>query len=100
MSEPRAWTAEEAREKFINHLKCIARYWANLPDQTPLERTEGMLFSVLVTLDGGSGGMPAFDLIPCPHPEDKEFCISEGENYYDRIVINDCQLHEMLYNSR
>src|SRR6476661_4630956 len=52
MSEPRAYTVEEVRDKFISHLQNLARYWANLPHKTPLERTEGMLHSVLVTLDG------------------------------------------------
>ncbi len=99
MSEPRAYTADEARKIFIDHLKVLAVYWGNLPNKTPLERTEGMLHSVLVTLDGGAGFLPAYDVIPSPHSEDKEFHISRGENYYVPIVINDCQLHELLYNN-
>lgn len=100
MSESRAYTAEEVREQFLSHLRNLARYWADLPNKTPLERTEGMLFSVLTTIDGGTLAVPAMDLIPLPHPEDKEYFISEGENYYEPVVINDCQLHELVYKDR
>lgn len=32
MSEPRAYTAEEARQMFLDQLRGIACYWSNLPD--------------------------------------------------------------------
>jgi hypothetical protein len=54
----------------------------------------------MVTIDGGSMGCPAMELIPSPHPEDRDFHISEGENWWEPVVINDCQLHELLNKYR
>lgn len=95
MSEPRAYTAEEARAMFLEHAHSIATYWANVPNKTPTERCHGVVFSLLVMLDGGSGGMPGFDVYPAPHPDDMDYLERQGENWWsDADVINDCQLHE------
>lgn len=94
----RAYTAEEVRKQVLDHLKTLANYWASLPDKTDLEKCEGLIFSTLVMLDGHSTALPAFDLVLKPHPDDKEFCISEGENYYENgQVINDCVFHDEFY---
>jgi hypothetical protein len=46
-------------------------------------------------LDGGNIGLPAFNLVPSPHPDDKDYYKSVGENWYKREAINDdTQLHE------
>jgi hypothetical protein len=42
---------------------------------------EGLLFSILVCLDGGSH-LPGFAVIPAPHESDKDFLQSEGENWF------------------
>lgn len=94
--EPRAKTAEEMRNAFLQQIAGLARYWASLPNKTKAEAVDGVVFSILVLLDGGSGGMPAHNVIPAPHPEDKDFHISEGENWVPAgVVINECQLHEL-----
>lgn len=97
MDEAREMTVEEARDAFMKHLVGIMRYWEN-EERAPTskEKLEGMLFSTLVLFDGGSGFMPAFDITPAPHPDDKEFRRGEGENWWPEKVINDIQLHEML----
>ncbi len=98
VKEPRAWTAEEARKMFLAHLQGCAEYWAKLPNKTPLERTEGVLFSMLVCIDGGTMPLPGMDIVLRPHEEDERFNRVElGHNWFvDGMVINDCQLHEEL----
>jgi hypothetical protein len=98
MSEPRAITAEEARDALLRHIANIAKYWADLPDRTPLERCNGLAFSILNIFDGTTEVLPAIDLVLCPHDGDEAFNKSEGENWYEPgQVINDAMLHEMWH---
>ena len=58
-------------------------------------RMDGLIHSVLVMLDGGSG-LPAFSIAPDPHPSDEDYHRSEGDNWWPRgVVLNECQLHEI-----
>ena len=76
----------------------IAAYWANEERATVREKCDGVAFSILNIFDGTSGGMPAFDLLVSPHPDDKQYHINEGSNYYEPgMMINDCHLHDMYY---
>ncbi|WYC18346.1 hypothetical protein [Citrobacter phage vB_CfrS_K1M] len=95
----REYTKEEVREQFLAQVRHVYHYWANLPDKSDIDRCEGVAFSILNIIDGTSAALPAFDLSVSPHPEDKDFLIGEGENYYkDKQVINDdCMLHELLF---
>ena len=96
MSEPRAWTVEETRDHFLNHLADMAQYWADLPNKTPRERCNGLIHSVLAMVDGCSMDIPAIDMQMAPHPEDKAYFISQGENYYEpELLFNDCHLHDL-----
>lgn len=96
----REYTKEEVREMVLWHMRNLARYWAR-QEGTPLDKCEGVVFSVLSMLDG-STGLPAFDLVARTHPDYKGFQIAEGENYIpDGLVINDdCQLHELFYSNQ
>ncbi len=94
MEEPRAKTPEEVREQLLRHFKFISKYWATLDNKTTQERCDGLVFSILSTLDGSSLELPSFDLIPSPHPDDKEYYIDNGENWIEPVVINDTMLHE------
>lgn len=99
----RAWTKEEVQERFLNHMKSIAEYWINeTRASTPREKVEGLLFSMMGTFDGESGGFPAVDLSVCPHEDDKDYHESEGDNWYEPGMTfnDDVQLHEMLSNIR
>lgn len=97
MTKPRAKTAEEVREEFLQQVRAYAHYWATLPDQTPQDRCDGMAFSILNILDGNTM-LPAFNLTVAPHPEDKEYHIAQGDNWYEPdMLINDCMLHEFYY---
>lgn len=95
----RAYTAEEVRAQFIKQAKGLAEYWAKEPKQTAKERCEGVAFSILVLIDGEHGQFPAIDLRLAPHPDDKQYCIDQGENWYEPdMSINDCTecLHELF----
>lgn len=72
------------QQLFINHLRSVARTWATYKDKgrSIEELLEGAMFSFLVTLDGGSGDMPAFDVVPRPHSSDAEFCRDNGLNFW------------------
>ncbi len=104
MDHPREYTKEEVREIFLNHVRMMVDYWDNQPNQSCKSRLDGLAFSILTDIDGFSGGCPAFILAPCPHPDDKEYNIDNGENYFPRTdekLIN-CdiagELHDNYYN--
>ena len=92
---PRQYTAEEVRAQFLGHLRAMAHYWATCPiDRPELResvrreggeipyRLNGLVFSILGTLDGASGGMPSFRVFPSCHEDDPAFRRAEGENWW------------------
>ena len=85
---PRAYTLEEVADELIAHLRGVAHYWAStqLPTgrDSVKDRVEGAIFSALCALDGVAG-LPAFEIIPAPHPDDKQYHIDDGENFYQPI---------------
>lgn len=108
MEEPREKTTEEIREEFLKHVRHLIQYWdevsgKNAPE-TQKERLEGLAFSILVALDGNTMALPKFIVAPDPHPDDKEYLISEGNNYYPENHNSDVKgdiagcLHELLNN--
>lgn len=94
----RAYTAEELRERFLDHVRHQIAYWereGRAP--TAREKLEGLAFSIMNIFDGTTG-LPAFDITAAPHPDDKQFNIDNGENWIEPgTVINDCMLHELLF---
>jgi len=83
----RAFTEDEVRQQFLEKAWWLARHWAgldnsNVPAQeSTLERITGFAHSLFAVIDGGTE-LPAFALATRPHPEDRAYCISEGENWY------------------
>lgn len=99
MTDPRAYTAEEVQEMLLDKFKHLAEYWATVDGPTSVkDRCEGLVFSILNVFDGNSADLPAFDIIPSPHESDKEYRIENGKNYFEPVVVNNCQLHEMFYD--
>lgn len=95
MSKP--YTEEEVREMFLDHIRHLCRYWARAERDSKKEMLEGLAFSILNIFDGTSG-LPAFDIVVRPHPDDKAYNESCDEDYFvDGQVINECHLHEMFY---
>jgi len=96
--EPRAFTKEEGCQMFLASLRSMVNYWANdVDNQTCTERMEGLVHSILCIIDGvGNSELPALTLTTDPNPEDKEFLIDEGENYWEPTALNESvYLHEM-----
>jgi hypothetical protein len=92
----REYTKEEASEKLLKHFWCLLEYWEDLPDKTTHERMSGMLHSILATLDGASGDMPGFKVIPITRKGDIDFHKAFGENWYPKKDVAG-GLHEILY---
>lgn len=80
--KPRSYTANEIRQKYLELVWSYINYWETLPNKTDKERLEGLAFSMLVILDGGSEPLPGFVVAPIPHVGDKEFHESRGENWF------------------
>ena len=99
MITARAKTKKEAQQEFLNHVHDVSDYWASLPDKIPQERCDGVAFSILVMLDGESMGLPAMDISLSPHPSNKEFLKSQGENWFEcgMVINDDCALHELYF---
>lgn len=90
---------EEMQKMFLGSIRRIVNYWGNLEDKPDHYKCEGVAFSILSLIDGCSGSFPCgVDLVLKPHPEDKDFCIEEGEDYVeDGMVLNDdIMLHEQF----
>jgi hypothetical protein len=106
MTPYKQYTKEECREKLIRHFMGIAHYWKKQyedgklhEDQCPFE---GMLHSILVTFDGESAELPAFDITTSPHEDDMEYHMSRLESWWpERLCINDdIHLHDLMYEMR
>lgn len=94
----KAKSAEEVRNELLAAIRRTAAGWAAVPDKTPAERCDGLAFSLLTIFDGETLGLPAFDISPAPHEDDKQYHIDLGEDWYEAgMVINDCPLHELYY---
>jgi hypothetical protein len=95
---PRAYTSEEVTEQLMESIAHSIHYWQTNPACGSMERrVSGVVHSVLSILDGRTIPLPAFDLVPAPHVEDKSSCIEDGENYYDRKAVISTDLTSLLY---
>jgi len=94
-----AYSNEEVAKKFVEHFAAMADYWATIPNGgTTIERCRGLAFSLLSMIDGTNVGMPAFNLTPAPHPDDKKYHQEEGERWFESTTFNaDIMLHDMFY---
>ena len=105
---PREMTANEVRDAFMGHVRSLIDYWSDLPDDACKDRdpkswrVSGVVHSVLALLDGASV-LPGFIVAPSPHPDDRQFHIDEGENWYPENRHADVKadiaggVHELLY---
>jgi hypothetical protein len=96
----RPHTKEEMRQMFIDTCKAVAFHWSR-EERTPREMCDGVVFSILNIFDGCSGSFPsAINLVMEPHPDDKEYDISNDENWVKpgQVINDDVMLHDMYYN--
>ncbi len=49
---------------FINHLCSLVDFWEEASDLPLRDRLEGVVFSILSTLDGDSATLPGYELFP------------------------------------
>lgn len=82
--EPRALTPDEARDLFLKDLSDHIDFWASDErKESPRERLEGLAMTLCGVLDGKNcGGLPAYSVIPLPHPSDRDYDCSHGHNFY------------------
>lgn len=94
---PKPKTKEEIQKEIVEHFDGVARYWSGLENMSNIERCRGVVFSILVAFDGMSMGLPAMDIVMRPHPEDREYCIEEGVDWYpQQLTVNDdVMLHDL-----
>lgn len=91
-------TVDEVRKEFISHVAAMIRYWDTQVTGDTRCKLEGLAHSILAALDGCAGGLPGFIVAPCPHPDDKQYYIDEGENYYREINDDDiCDIAGSLH---
>lgn len=97
----RAYTEEEVRDMFLDHVRNLVSYWEREQRApTAREKLEGLAFSIMNIFDG-STDLPAFDIVADPHEDDKEFHIEEGNNWFEPgTIINDCMLHELIFERK
>lgn len=103
----RELTEEEVRAALLDNIWGIIGYWEKVDGKdgpkTVRDRISGAVFSVLVTLDGGSMGLPKFIVAPDPHPDDREYHQDQGEDWFpenhDSDVVCDLSggLHELFH---
>lgn len=97
---PRAWTEEEMRDKLIEHIWSLVDYWNrdDLPAaKTQRDRLSGMAFSILSMLDGATMDIPGVDLVLQPHPDDKDYLKSSGENWIEPGTTLSFSLHDYFH---
>ena len=92
----RELTPKEAQDKFLDYTESILQYWLNESRcSTQEERMRGLVYSILVTIDGEAASLPAFKLVPLPHQDDKQFDIECGQDYYPTDVDIAGDLHDI-----
>lgn len=101
LTKPIAYTPEEVRDMYLDHMRGLVDYWhKESRRETERERMEGLVFSILVMLDGAAS-LPSVNLCLSPHPTDKEYLTSIGEKHFESdMIINNCQLHELWFNKK
>lgn len=93
----RAVTAEELTTQFLEYIHGLVDYWVDTERESTRAKLEGLVFSILSTLDGERLEFPAFDIVACPHPEEKAFRAAHGENYIEDGTTLEPWLHEKWY---
>lgn len=99
--------ADEIAAELIEHIRELISFWEST-ETSSLEKLNGLAFSILAALDGCSDGVPSFIVAPYAHPEDKQFHIENGTNYYpenhelEEFVKSDIggSLHELFIRVR
>lgn len=87
----RKYTPDEMRRFLLRNFNVMAHYWAKDANvKSELERCQGLIHSILVTLDGQSGLGASFDIVASETtPEDIEYCKEADENWWGGSIFED-----------
>jgi len=102
MRQAKEITREEARYLFMKHIADTVHYWdKESRAESAREKLEGLAFSILVTIDGGSSGLPAYSLSPLSRSaDDIRYAKENGFDYYPKKPMDigaDQALHEVFH---
>jgi len=101
--EPRAYTVEEARQMFIEHLQFeVDHIVSSKPGKIDRELAHQLVFSILCAIDGVCGytALTSIDLIvKADSEEDKAYKIAAGDKYFesDLLINESLYLHDLYY---
>lgn len=84
---PRAYTTEEVRELFLETVGALITHWKNSYDDPVTDPVTGVAHSILTLIDGRNADLPAFKLIPDPHPQDQSYHEKLGENWFPSSAV-------------
>lgn len=98
MSKP--ISKEQLRGQFLNSVRMYSREWASYENKTPLQRCDGLAFSIMALLDGSDVELPAFDLVARPHPDNEAYNKAHGQDWVvaGQVINDDVHLHDMYYD--
>lgn len=92
------YSKEDVVEKLLLRIKAIRDFWL-YEDQSDDVKTkiDGFIFSLLNMFDGGTIDIPHLNISCDPHPCDKEFCVSNEQDYFEpgQVINDDCSLHDL-----
>src|ERR1051325_5807020 len=96
-------TKKQVRDRFLNPVRALVPYWDSIETKSSREKLDGLAFSIMSALDGSAMALPRFVVAPAPHPDDKQYHIERGEDYYPEAPeldsdISGC-LHELYHRS-
>lgn len=63
---------DESKKQFLEYIKSRVDYWYNIERKTKKEAMNGLVYSILLGIDGESGGLPPYELKPCVSSPDGE----------------------------
>lgn len=90
-------TKTEVQQDFIDRIWYLIEYWEKESRaKTSRDKLEGLAHSILNTLDGCSM-LPGFAIIPNPHPDDKQYYIENGEDWYPDNIDIGGELASLLF---
>lgn len=90
----RELTEKETQVRFLDVVCQSVRWWSK-SNTSRDEALQGVAFSILVLLDGG-GALPGSKVILDPHPDDKDYLKSQGDDWFptDTDIAGD--IHSMF----
>lgn len=88
--EPSEMTASEMRYAFFVKIYDSLVYWEAHKELSELDRAANMVRDFFILCEKGAPDWDArIELVTRPHPEDKEYFIGLGENYYEETTLTD-----------